>query len=137
MPPQAVRIKGLNGLIRAFGNADKALRDDMRDALQEAIAPVRSEAQRLAGTQISHLSPSRPWVRMRSGVYTSVAYIAPVERGAKGRGNERRRRPGFADKLLSEAMEPALEGNQDVVADRFAGLINEVIDVWERTPGDA
>ena len=137
-PPRsrAVHVEGLQGLLRAFGAADKRLRDDMRDALQEAAAPVRSEAQRLAG-QITHVGgESRPWARMRIGMYSSLVYVAPVERGVKGRGNERFRRPRFGTKLLSEAMEPALEGRQQQVADRLDKLIDEVADVWERTPGD-
>ena len=41
----AIHVDGLDGLLRAFGAADKTLRDDMKDALQEAAAPVRSAAQ--------------------------------------------------------------------------------------------
>lgn len=134
----AIHVDGLAGLLRAFGQADKLLREDLRDALQEAAAPVRSEARRLAGAEISHMGgEARPWAQMRTGVYQSVVYIAPVERGVKTRGGERRRRGSkFAELMLSKAMEPALEARGSQVEHRLEGLIDEVIDVWERTPGD-
>ena len=128
----AVRVIGVDGLMRAFAAADKHVRDDLRDALEEAAAPVRSTAQALASSEIRNVSVGDPWSRMRTGVYRSVAYVAPVERGTKGRGNQRKRRPRFGDLLMGRAMEPALERNRDQVAARVDDLLDEVANVWER-----
>ncbi len=138
--PHAIRVEGLNGLVDAFAAADRHVRDDLRDALQEAAAPVRSAAQQLAGARISHMGGShRPWERMRIGIAgRSVVYVAPVERGAKSRGAKTvKGRPNLARLLLDRAMEPALEENTRKVENRLDLLLDEVVTVWERTPGDA
>jgi len=122
----------LGELIVAFGLADKELRNDLRDALAESAAPVRSDAQSLAGSgAIRNLHGGDPWTGMRIGVLSAVAYVAPVERGAKGRGNARRRRPTFADLLLGRAMEPALERNTANVERRFEEMLDDVFRVWQ------
>ena len=129
----AVRVIGVQDLMRAFNAADRHVRDDLRDALEEAAAPVRADAQSLAASRIRNVHEGDPWSRMRTGVYRAVAYVAPVERGAKGRGNQRLRRRKFADLMMSRAMEPALERNRDKVAARVDDLLDEVANVWERT----
>jgi hypothetical protein len=126
----AVRVEGLSGLLRAFAAADKTLRDDLKDALQEAAAPVRRAAQSKAVS----LGAGTDWSRMRVGAYSSVVYVAPVERGVQGRGNQRKRRPKFGTRLMDRAMQPALEQNKAEVERRLDGLIDEVANVWERTP---
>lgn len=133
MPAQAIRVDGLSELQRAFSAADRALRDDLRDALQEAAAPVRSEAQVLAGVAIRRMPVGSPWTRMRIGmVGASVVYVAPVERGAKGRANQRLRRPKFKPLMLRRALEPALVRNRQQVVRRLDALLREVKAVWER-----
>jgi hypothetical protein len=127
-----IRVTGLRELDRAFGKANRALSNDLKDALAEAAAPVRSDAQILAAASIRNVGQGDPWSRMLVGVRSWVAYVAPVERGVKGRGNARRRRPRFGDLLLGRAMEPALERNIGNVERRFEGLIDEVCDAWER-----
>lgn len=127
-----IRVTGLRELDRAFGKANRELSNDLKDALAEAAAPVRSDAQILAAANIRNVGQGDPWSRMRIGVRSWVAYVAPLERGVKGRGNARRRRPRFGDLLLGRAMEPALERNVGNVERRFEGLIDEVCDVWER-----
>jgi len=129
----AVRVLGLRELERAFDRADRTVRNDMRDALAEAAAPVRRDAQSLAASQIRNVDSGDPWASMRIGVSRTIAYIAPVERGIKGRAGQRRRRPNLADLLMGRAMEPALDRNQENVARRVDQLIDEVADVWERT----
>lgn len=130
---RAVRVEGLRELERAFGAADRELRNDFRDALEESAAPVRSDAQALAGSGvIRNLHAGDPWAGMRTGVGRSVAWVAPMERGAKGRGNQRRRRRRFADLLVDRAMEPALDLSVAKVEARFEQLMDEVFRVWER-----
>jgi len=125
----AVRVLGLRDLQRAFGAADKAVQRDMKDALLEAAAPVRSDAQRLAS---GFAGAGRPWSGMRIGATgRAIVYVAPVERGLGT--NRNRHRPRFGTKLMDEAMQPALDRNQEQVARRVEKLLDEVADVWERT----
>ncbi len=131
MPSPAIHVQGLNGLLSAFAAADRALREDLKDALQEAAAPVRNAAQAKA----VGLGAGKDWSRMRIGAYTSIVYVAPVERGVQGRGNQRKRRPKFGTRLLDRAMEPALMENSAIVERRLDGLVDDVATVWERTHG--
>jgi hypothetical protein len=129
----AVRVEGLRELERAFALADRELHHDLRDALAESAAPVRSDAQSLAGAGvIRNLHSGDDWTRMRVGVGRSIAYVVPVERGVKGRGNRRFRRPSFGQMLLGRAMEPALERNVRKVELRFLELLDDVGRVWDR-----
>lgn len=133
MASSAIQVEGLSDLQRAFTAADRTLREDLRDALQEAAAPVRSDAQVLASTQIRRMPAGSPWTRMRIGMLgSSVVYVAPVERGAKSRSNQRFRRPKFKPLMLGRAMEPALARNRQKVEKRLHELLGEVKRVWER-----
>lgn len=133
MAVQPIKVEGLANLQRAFTRADRALRTDLRDALQEAAAPVRSDAQQLAGSQIRRMGQGSPWTRMRIGILGgTVVYVAPVERGVKGRGGERRRRPKLKPLMLDRALEPALERNRQAVVRRLDHMLDEVARVWDR-----
>lgn len=128
----AIRVDGLRELERAFTAADKALRTDLRDALEEAAQPVRQSAQSLALGTIGNMRRSPQWSRMRTGVLGgTVAYVAPVERGTKGRANQRLRRRKFKQLMLSRAMEPALIRNRDTVEKRLDRMLTEVARVWD------
>jgi hypothetical protein len=130
---RAVHVEELRELERAFALADRELRNDLRDALEEAATPVRADAQTIAGSGvIRNLRSGQPWTRMRTGVGRSVAYVVPAERGVKARGNAKRRRPNFGDMLMGRAMEPALERNVENVQARFAELLDDVCRVWDR-----
>lgn len=128
----AVAVTGLRELERAFRRTDRALAGDLKDALEEAAAPVRSDAQALAASEISHVRPGDPWAGMRIGTGRSIVYVAPIERGAKSRGDERKRRPKFGTKLMTDAMEPALERNRGKVETRLDKMLDELANVWER-----
>lgn len=128
----AIKVDGLRDLERAFTAADKALRTDLHDALAEAAAPVRTDAQRLAGT-ITNMTTNREtdWTRMRIGVRSSVVFVAPVERGSKARGDSRKRRRKFKD-VLGPRMDNALDLNRGRVERRLDQMLGEVKAVWER-----
>jgi len=131
--PDAIKVEGLRELERAFFAADRELSRDLRDALAESAAPVRSDAQLLAGSgTIRNLHAGQPWTRMRTGVGRSIAYVVPTERGVKGRGNARHRRPNLGQLLLGRAMEPALERNLENVERRFGDMLDDVCRVWDR-----
>lgn len=130
MASGAVHVEGLRELERAFGAADKELRNDLRDALAESAAPVRADAQSLAGSGvIRNLRSGAPWTGMRTGVGRSIAYVVPLERGARSRFS--RRRPRFGDLLLERAMQPALERNLPKIEKRFGEMLDDVCRVWE------
>lgn len=128
----AIRVDGLAELQRAFTAADKALRQDLNDALEEAAQPVRADAQALAGT-ISHMTTNRAsdWTRMRTGIRGSVVYVAPVERGSKARGDSRYRRRRFKN-VLGPRMDLALVQNRSRVVKRLDQMLAEVGRVWDR-----
>ena len=128
----AIRVDGLDDLVRAFHAADRTLKEDLRDALLESASPVRRDAQVLAPAQIGNLSAGQPWARFRIGASgRSMVYVAPVERGVKARGNARLRRPRFKQRLLLP-MEQALTVNRQKVINRLDGMLGEVKAVWER-----
>lgn len=130
---ETIQVVGLRELDRAFVAADRALQQDFRDALEEAAAPVRSAAQGMAASSIRKVSPGDPWSRMRIGRQRgTVVYVEPVERGAKGRGNQRLRRPRFADLLMERALRPALVQNRAQVEERVSRLVAEVVNLWAR-----
>lgn len=142
MANNAIRVEGLSDLIRAFNAADKTLRQDLGDALQEAAAPVRETAQQLAVSEISGMRRQKTsqWHMMRVGLERGgrIAYVAPLERGVKTRGRARYRRgwntgpPSFPSRIKSEAMEPALARNRTRVLRRIDQMLAEVKAIWER-----
>ena len=83
----------------------------------------------MATQRIRRIGPT--WARMRVGTEGGVVYVAPVERGSKGRGNQRFRRPNLADLMMGRAMEPALQQNEDKVIARVNDALNDVARVWE------
>lgn len=131
---QAVRIEGLRELERAFKLYGRGLEKGVREALEAAAEPVRSDAQTLALAEIPRISlPSTtvPWHRMRVGVTRRTAYVAPEMRGDKSRRGSRRR-PNFATKLLTEAMEPALARNIKNVEREIGDALDDLGRMWAR-----
>ena len=90
---------------------------------------MRSDAQSLATMRIRRIGPN--WARMRIGTKSQIVYVAPVERGSKGRGNQRFRRPNLANLLMDRAMEPALARNEDKVIARVNEALDDVARIWE------
>jgi hypothetical protein len=130
MPAQAVSVKGLRELNRAFARADKKLKTEKNDALKSAAEPVRQEAELLASVSISRIGI--PWSRMRVGVTQRVVYVAPKQRGVTARGNARMRRPKFGTRLMDEAMQPALDNNRQQVVAKLDDMLRTVGREWER-----
>ena len=129
----AIRVDGLDDLVRAFNAADRALTSDLKDALTEAAAPVRRDAQILTPAAIHNLGAGDPWARMRTGIVSrSIVYVAPVERGARAKANARLRRGDRYKRIALPPMEAALVRNRGRVLTRLVGLLGEVKRVWER-----
>lgn len=126
----AVRVEGLRELNRAFARADRKLKKELTGSLREAAEPVRAAAEHRAATEIRNIGEGDPWSLMRTGVTTKVVYVAPKQRGARGRGG--RRRPNLAGLLMDRAMAPALAANREQVVHRVDGLLGSIGRDWER-----
>jgi len=123
-------VEGLQDLSRAFKAADRMLQRDLRRTLAEAARPVADTAESLAVAEIPNIGI--PWSRMRVGVTQKLVYVAPVERGVKSRGRASLRRRNLKDKMLDEAMYPALDRNQELIVGRTQTMLIQLAGRWER-----
>ena len=121
-------------LQRAFGRLSRDLRGGVREALEAAAEPVRSDASNLARSNISGMARDKlAWWRMRVGVTTTEVYIAPERRG-----NKRRTRPtprGQAEAFIAQMnpqMEAGLARNRDRVEKAVLDEIEELAARWGR-----
>lgn len=130
MATRAVSVIGLRELEAAFAVYDRRLSRGLKEVLEAAAEPVRQDAQSLAIQRIPKVT--LPWSRMRTGVRSSVAFIAPEKRGRKGTLGRRYSRPNFKGLLLERAMEPALEQNRDDVEREFEEALADYARVWSR-----
>jgi hypothetical protein len=126
---QPIRVEGLRELQRAFKAADKTLQKDLRSGLRAAAEPVRASAESLAVEKIARIGV--PWSRMRVGVTQRDVYVAPKQRGQKGR-DQRLRRPNLFDLLMGRALQPALDQNIAKVERQLERLLDAVGSSWER-----
>lgn len=124
-----IRVEGLADLQRAFRVADRNLSRDLRRSLREAAEPIRGQAQQLALQEITRIGPR--WWRMRVGVTRKLVYVAPRERGVKGAGRDRFRRPKFKGPMWDEAMGPALTNNIGQVERNVEKMLAEIGRDWE------
>jgi hypothetical protein len=123
-------VSGLSDLQAAFKDADKQLRLGIRGELRQIAEPVAREAEQLALSSIRRMPRSPNWSRMRVGVTRNLVYVAPRQKGTRGRGP--RRRPNLADLLMGRAMEPALERNTAGIERHFDQLLDRVADGFNR-----
>lgn len=130
-PP--IRVQGLSELVRAFSTLDRNLGRGLREAVENAAEPVRQEASSLMRSEISGMARSRiPWWTMRTGSTRNGAYVAPVQRGVKGRPDDKRRRPNLVGIGLNKALVPALERNRERVEDSVLAEMDDLFRAWER-----
>ena len=124
-----IRVHGLQELNRAFARADRTVRLEKNKRLRRAAEPVRADAESLAVGRITRIGPQ--WSRMRVGVTTKVVYVAPKERGtARPAPQEGGAEAG--DRLMDEAMVPALNQNREGVVDELEDLLAEMERDWAR-----
>lgn len=111
-------------LQRALAVADRETRIGVRTVMRGIADPVARDAEQLARSEIRNIGEQ--WPRMRVGLTRVLLYVAPRERGTKGRG----RRPNLAGLLDTKAMSPAADRHRhgfeaavgqalDRMADRF------------------
>lgn len=116
-----IRVKGLADLNRALRVADKDVRLGIRAEYRTVAEPVRADAERLVGANISNIGDE--WPRMRIGITQRVVYVAPRQRGVRGRGPKRRRNLAG---LMAPQMRQALEQNRPEIERRFNAMLHGV-----------
>jgi hypothetical protein len=124
----AIRVKGLRELNRAFARADRDIRLGFRGALKDAAEPVRADAESLSRERIANIGDR--WSRMRVGITTRVVYVAPREKGVTTRGGAAARRPNLAGLLMDRAMQPALDQNREQVVRSVERLLGDLGRDW-------
>lgn len=127
---ETLRVDGLGELQRALRLADRDVRLGVRTSLRRMAEPVRSDAERLATSEIRRIGV--PWSRMRVGITVHTVYVAPVERGRRSRQNQRIRRPNLAGLLMDRAMLPALQQNEQRTVAEFEEMLTTVANDWSR-----
>jgi hypothetical protein len=121
-------VKGYRELLRADARATKETKLGVRRELRVVAEPVRRDAQSLALAEIHNMPTSPKWAVMRVGVTQRAVYIAPKQKGTRGRGP--RRRPNLADLLLDRAMTRALTQDAGQVEVGMSRLLDEIGHSW-------
>jgi len=120
-----VVVEGLHELQASLAHADRSLRLGVRRGLRQVAEPVQRGAEELAQANISHIGPR--WSRMRVGITRDLVYVAPRQRGTRGKGGPRAR-PNLGSLLMNRAMEPALEQHAGEIEARFEELLDRISD---------
>lgn len=128
----ALAVKNLQALNKTFSKAPRETRLALRREYRTIAQPVQRTAESLAATRISHLAAGSPWARFRLGITQKLVYLAPRQKGVRGRG--KRRRSKFGGLLMSRAMEPALRLNEERVTRDFEDLFDRLTRDWNRGP---
>lgn len=115
-------------LQRLFARAGDEARRELRSELRLVAEPVRGDAEALAASSIRRIGIK--WSRMRIGVTQKLVYVAPRQRGVKGRGVDKRRRPAFATLLQERAMEPVLRRNEPRIVADLEGVFERLAEKW-------
>ncbi len=107
-----VYIENLAEIERDFKKAGPLIAKAQNQGLLEGAEPIKREAEQLARDEISGMKRSKtkpaPWSIQRVGQTIHEVYIAPHERGSKGR-DPRSRRPNFVGVMFGKSYNPALE----------------------------
>ncbi len=107
-----VYIENLAEIERDLKKAGPLIAKAQNQGLLEGAQPIRREAEQLARDEISGMKRAKkkppPWSIQRVGQSIHEVYIAPKERGIKGR-DPRSRRPNFVGVMFGKSYNPALE----------------------------
>lgn len=125
-----VIVKGLREVNAAFAHTDREIRLGWRAGMREVVEPVRRDAEVSAQQSIRNMPSSPRWARMRVGVTRSMVYVAPRQKGTRGR--RAGRRPNLADLLMDRAMQPALDRHEHEITARVEQLLDRVADDFNR-----
>lgn len=119
----AIRVVGLRELSRDFKRMSKDLSDELVGELKEAAQVVADDAEQLALTRIGNMPRSPRWAGMRIGVSRAqgLVYVVPAARSRR-----KFKRPNLGQLLLAEAMDPAVEKNQQKVVERLEEMLDRL-----------
>ena len=128
-----VLVENLGEINRALKLSGPAVFTAMKKGMLEGAEPIRRDAENLARDEISGMKRAKkkppPWSLQRSGETIHEVYIAPRERGIKGR-DQSSRRPNFVGVMFGKSYNPAFEkGRPAVVAfvDNWLGRVTREI----------
>jgi len=133
-----VSVRGLREMHRAFAVAEGDLDKRLRASLKKVAEPVRADAASRALHEIRniHTTSSGPnWSEMRTGVTTKVVYVAPTQRGRRGRAATLARERSntlFADRLMDRAMQPALDAHTREIERELDNMLDDIATNWGR-----
>lgn len=115
-------VSNLDEVVRAFEEAGQQFSLE-RQRQMEVIAgqPVAKGARTLAPIRIPTVT--QPWSQFRTGVSGDVVWVGAVERGTRIRS---RKRPKFAELLITRAMIPALDMNRERIVRAFDDLLERM-----------
>lgn len=122
-----VTVSGFRELQTSTATASREVRRYASSQLREVAAPIQHSAEALTVGRIPRTQRSPLWAQYRIGVLRSAVYVAPRQRGVRGRTNPRRREK-FADLLMERAMEPALDQNVAHVETAIEKAIDRITD---------
>lgn len=120
---QGLKVRGLANVNRALRGVEKDTAKGIRKEIRDFAEPVRESAENLASTSITNIGV--PWSRMRIGVLTHSIYVAPKQRGVKGKGRNRRR-PNLSPLLMNRALQPALDRHAPELERDFNRMLERV-----------
>jgi hypothetical protein len=121
-------VKGYRELLRADARATKETKLGVRRELREVAEPVRRDAQSLALSEIRNMPVTPAWAVMRVGITRRAVYVAPKQKGSRGRGPNRR--PNLANLLMDRAMARALAQDSGQVQAGFEHLLDHIGNSW-------
>lgn len=111
---------------RNLAKADKEVAKELRGTLRKAAEPLRADAEGRAEREITNIGPR--WGRMRIGVTQSMVYVAPRERGRRGR----LKRPNLAGLLMDRAMQPALDAHEKDIEREVGDMLEGLVKRWAK-----
>ena len=131
MAEGAIIVEGLDEITRSLNASPKLYAKAAKKGLLQGAEPIRKKADGLSMSEISGMKRGNPksrprWSVQRLGETVHEVYIAPTQKGIKGRGDDPRRRPNFAVIMMGKSYEPALEQNREqlrVYVDNWLGTV--------------
>lgn len=126
-----VAVRGYRELSAAFAALDKEQKKKLPLVMREVAEPVRRDAETFASQRVRNIDAGDPWARMRTGVTRRLVYVAPKQRGVKGR-DRRRRRPNLATLLAERALEPALHRHEADIERALDQALDRLCDEFNR-----
>ncbi len=128
-PVLVVNLDLINKNLKALGPAVYAA---AKAGMLEGAEPIRSDAERLAESEISGMRRAKkkppPWSLQRDGETIHEVYIAPRERGVKSKTDRSRRRPNFVTVMFDKSYDPAFEKGRPAVVQFVDNWLGRVAD---------